>query len=113
MIPFRFQQKNGSSSIAARALGTAAILLVMLLTYLSVDPEAHERFHHDADGPDHHCVITAFAAGEALILTAVLTVRPVVTSFVQEHWPVSSAPRRAVDLGPVPICGPPAAVFSV
>jgi len=107
MIPFQFQRKDGSSTIAAQALGAAAILLVVLLTYLSVDPEAHEHFHHDADGPNHHCVITAFAAGEAWVLAGSLVVRPVIAEFSQVQWQAAESLRGRVAQGPVAICGPP------
>jgi len=113
MISLRFQRKDGSSTIAARALGTAAIFLVVLLTYLSVDPEAHEHFHHDADGANHHCIITAFAAGEAWVLAGGLVVHPAIAVFSQVQWQTAESLRGRVAHGPVAICGPPSPFFSV
>ena len=78
--PFRFQKKDGHSSIAGRAVGTAAVLLVALLVWLSADPEAHERFHHDAGAEDHHCVITDFATGEGFYLAPQIDLRPAAAS---------------------------------
>jgi hypothetical protein len=104
---FRFHRSDGSSSIASRAIGTAAVLLIALLVYLAADPEAHERFHHDADESDHHCVVTEFAAGEALVLTVALVVQPLVLRFVRIHWVQIPALHATVDLLLQPSCGPP------
>jgi len=108
MNPFRFQRQDGSSSATARAVGVAAMLLVGLLAYLSANPEAHERFHHDAGHSDHHCVVTEFAAGEAFYIAPVLTLRPTLAVLFE------TAPAEAEDFlrEPVayvlqPICGPP------
>jgi hypothetical protein len=113
MTRLRFHQKDGSSSIASRALGLMGILLVALLTYLSVDPEAHERIHHDADGPDHHCVITTYTAGEALFVAPLPLVRPETRIFGYVPWQAQESLRAAVDWVLLPSCGPPAAALSV
>ena len=109
----RFHHKDGSGSIAFRVVGTAALLLIALLAYLSVDPEAHERFHHDADEPGHHCVVTEFAAGEALVLSVAWMLLPLVTHFVRVQWVQVEVRHAAVDLVLLPSCGPPAAAFGV
>jgi hypothetical protein len=108
MNPFRFQRQDGSSSCFGRTTAVAGLLLVALLAYLSADPEAHERFHHDAGKDDHHCVVTDFAAGEAFFLAPRLTVRPAVTPLYEivrgeapEFFP------RPVAFALLPSCGPP------
>jgi hypothetical protein len=109
----RFHRKDGSSSLALRVAGTAAILLIALLAYLSVDPEAHERFHHDADEPGHHCVVTEFAAGEALVLTVAFRLLPLIAHFVRVQWVQVEVRHDAVDLVLLPSCGPPAGALRV
>jgi hypothetical protein len=113
MIRFRFHKKDGQSSIASQALGTVGVLLVALVAYLSVDTEAHHRFHHDADGPEHHCVITAYAAGEALLVSSVFLVRPVTATPTRLDWHAAECLHPAADLGFAPICGPPGSLSSV
>ncbi len=113
MRSLRFLRKDGSSSLALRVAGTAAILLIALLAYLSVDPEAHERFHHDADEPGHHCVVTEFAAAGALVLTVAFRLLPLVTHFVRVQWVQIEVRHVAVALRLLPSCGPPAAVSRV
>jgi hypothetical protein len=110
MNPFRFLRRDGSISAVGRTVGAVAILLVGLLAYLSADPAAHERFHHDADKADHHCVITEFAAGEALYLAPTIEVRPTLAVL----WESAAAAPPEIFRPPVdyilrPICGPPAA----
>ncbi len=104
---FRFHRSDGTRSFAFRAIGAAAVLLIAFLAYLAADPAAHERFHHDADESDHHCVVTEFAAGEALLVTVSLVVQPVVLRFVGIHWVQVPALHATVDLVLQPSCGPP------
>lgn len=108
MRALRFHRSDGTSSIALRVAGVAAMLLIALLAYLSVDPEAHERFHHDADEPGHHCVVTEFAAGEALVLTVACLLLPLLARFGRVQWPQSEVWHAAADLALQPSCGPPA-----
>ena len=105
----RFHRKDGSSSTALRVVGTAAMLMIGLLAWLSVDPEAHERFHPDADEPGHHCVVTEFAAGAALVLTVAFRLLPLITHFVRVQWAQVEVRHPIVDLALLPSCGPPVA----
>jgi len=108
MNPFRFQRKDGSGSIAAQTTAGAAILLVALLAYLSANPEAHERFHHDAGQEDHHCVITEFAAGQAFFLAPEIEIRPAEEILFEiAHAEAKEFLREPVDYVLLPICGPP------
>lgn len=107
MRALRFHRSDGSSSTALRVAGVAAMWLIALLAYLAVDPEAHERFHHDADEPGHHCVVTEFAAGEALLLTVAFLLLPLLVRFGRVQWPQSEVRHAAVDLMLQPSCGPP------
>jgi hypothetical protein len=82
-------------------------LLLGLLLYLGSSPEAHGKFHHDADHCDHACVITAFAAGEVYYVAPVIAVRPMVMALTGlaavANAPFPEAPRFRL----LPICGPP------
>jgi hypothetical protein len=109
-LAIRFHRRDGTSSIFTRSVAAASIALVALLAYLSVDLEAHERLHHDADSPDHHCVISAYAAGEALFLAATVVVPPPVESFTSVQWRSAESLRQPVDLVLMPSCGPPPAL---
>ena len=111
-IPSRRNCSDEPSSFH-RGLCVAAALLVVLLGVLSVSPVAHAALHagqpgHHPDGDHtHHCVVTAFAAGEAwYVPPAPLPVLPA---------PVAAqvtAARPGPELSPVaarlqPACGPP------
>ena len=104
----QFRRPDGSSAILARMAGAVAILLLALLVYLSADPEAHERFHHDAGHEDHHCVITDFATGEAFYLAPRFEVRPAVGVFFEVvPCEASDLLQEPVDYVLLPTCGPP------
>src|SRR5476649_2383217 len=74
--PLAFRRSRGRLSALGQAVGVAAALLVGLLVFLSVNPEAHEYFHHDANHGSHGCVVTEFAAGGAYALTPMVVVKP-------------------------------------
>lgn len=102
-----FRRINGESSALARTVGLLAVLLVMLLVWLSADPEAHEHFHHDADEADHHCAITEFALGEGYYLAPLIVVPPVPWRFEAVRFEAVEVLREPVDYALLPICGPP------
>lgn len=106
-LRLRFQQRNGSSTLAARITGGVAMLLIAVLVWLSADPEAHERFHHDADHEDHHCVVTDFAMGEGYYVAPRIVVAPAGMVFEVVRFTVVEALREPVDYRLLPICGPP------
>lgn len=84
------------------------MLLVSLVSYLAVNPAAHEFFHQDATHESHTCVVTDFAAGEGLFEAPVVVVRPEPAVVAHFFW---AAPRLApsVPAGLLPPgCGPPA-----
>ncbi|MGH7996380.1 MAG: hypothetical protein ACREFX_08520 [Opitutaceae bacterium] len=72
----RFRRNDGSGALLAQAAGTAAVLCVLALVWLSADPVAHEYFHHDANRADHHCGITDFALGEGYFVAPRIVVPP-------------------------------------
>ena len=103
----RFQRKDGSSSIVAKTVGILAVLMVLVLVWLSADPAAHEYFHHDAGLDEHHCVVTSFATGEGFYLVPQTTVRPAVAVFAIVHFDAGEILHKPVDYVLLPICGPP------
>jgi hypothetical protein len=107
MKAFRFQRKNGTSTIFGRTIGLVGVGVVVLLLWLAADPEAHEHFHHDAGQEDHHCVITDFAIGEGFYLAPSIAVRPVAAVFGSVSFEVPGALREPVDYALPPSCGPP------
>ena len=63
----------GSSTrrlILLRAISLLCALELLLLTALAAAPGLHERLHHDAHQADHHCAITALAAGKIHLASA-------------------------------------------
>ncbi len=103
-----FTRRNGRSTLFGRTMSVVSAGLLGLLIYLSADPEAHERFHHDADQGDHECVITAFAAGEAYYVAPVIEVRPQADLFVATNQVVESRRHGTPPFRLLPSCGPPA-----
>ena len=83
--------------------------LVGLLVFLSVNPEAHEYFHHDANHGSHGCVVTEFAAGGAYALAPVVAVKPAALVVWAMAAAVEADRRQPVAFRLLPICGPPAA----
>lgn len=106
-LRLRFQQRNGSSTPAARITGSVAMVLIAVLVWLSADPEAHERFHHDADHEDHHCVVTDYAMGEGYYVAPRFVVAPAEMVFEIVRFTAVEALREPVDYLLLPICGPP------
>ncbi|HEY3756971.1 MAG TPA: hypothetical protein VGL42_12540 [Opitutaceae bacterium] len=107
---FRFQRRDGTSTVAARVTGVAAVLLIGVLLWLSADPEAHERFHHDAGHEDHHCVVTDFAMGEGYFVAPTVVVAPVKRVFGVVQIAAVEAARVAADVRLEPSRGPPRAI---
>jgi hypothetical protein len=103
----RFQDRKGRISIFGRTIVLAAVSLVMLLMWLSADPEAHEHFHHDADKGDHHCVVTEFAVGSGHYVVPAVVVPPIEAGFGLVHFSADEVIRETVDYVLLPICGPP------
>jgi hypothetical protein len=89
---------------------TAAILLLLLLGFLAADTHAHEAIHDDAHHPEHECVITLFAQGHLIELSAPTAVADVPDALfvaaLNSPSPVRSTRRYWLP----PSCGPPAAV---
>lgn len=107
MLAITFQKKNGAVSAFAKVVAANAVSMVLLLVWLSADPEAHEHFHHDADKGDHHCVVTEFAAGSGYYLVPQVALPPVDTEFGIAHFRAEEIIREAADFVLLPICGPP------
>jgi hypothetical protein len=107
MKPYRFQQNDGDLSRFGKIVSLAAFLLIGLVSYLTVNPAAHEFFHSDADHADHECVVTAFAAGEALYLAPQIGVRPTVVAVQRVHFVAGEVLRDASARILPPVCGPP------
>ncbi|MFT3867723.1 MAG: hypothetical protein QM715_04400 [Nibricoccus sp.] len=55
-----------------QALASVAVALVLLLTFLSASPQAHEWLHVDAGQTEHECAITLFSHATEAPLVAVL-----------------------------------------
>ena len=84
-----------------------AVLLIGVLAYLAADPAAHERLHPDAGHEDHECVVTTFAAGEALYVAPQIVVRPMPVVVGRVEVAVQTVVLETThDLLP-PACGPP------
>jgi hypothetical protein len=54
-----------------RCLAAGAAALVLLLTFLSASPEAHEHLHEDADHAEHSCAVVLFAHGLTFVLEVI------------------------------------------
>lgn len=108
MSPLRFQKKNGTLSLAGKAVSLVAVLLVAVVMYLSVTPAAHEFFHKDADHADHECVVTAFAAGESLYTAPQIVVRPEPLVIQRVEIRAEEVAQDALRNLLPPVCGPPA-----
>jgi hypothetical protein len=79
---------------------------------MAVCPSLHMWLHHDADGPDHQCAVTAVIAGQLDIFVATVVTflpfamgfvatrtlvrgpRPFFGSYVLEHAPPAIVSRR-------------------
>jgi len=108
MKSFRFQHKKGGLSLFGKMVGGAAILLIGLIAYLASSPEAHEIFHPDAGHGDHGCVVTSFAAGEALYVAPEIKVQPTAVVLERMEGTAGEMVRDfSANLLP-PVCGPPA-----
>jgi len=108
MKPYRFQKKDGGLSRFGKLVSVAAALLVAVLSYLTVNPEAHEFFHPDADHADHQCAVTAFAAGEGLYLAPQIEMRPTAVVVERVHFVAGEVRRDSTAFILPPVCGPPA-----
>lgn len=104
----RFQRRDGGSTAAARVTGAVGMALMAILVWLSADPAAHERFHHDAGHEDHHCVVTDFAMGQGFYVAPRIVVAPAPMVFAVVRFAAVQAPRTPVEYRLLPICGPPA-----
>jgi hypothetical protein len=104
----RLVKRNGQLTLLAQGVSLLAVLLVGVLGYLSVNPQAHEFFHHGAGQGDHECVVTAFAAGEGLYVAPQVVPRP--DRLVVERVAVIAREisRQSPDDRLPPACGPPA-----
>jgi hypothetical protein len=63
----------GSSTrrrVLLKAISLLCLIELLALTTLAVAPGLHERLHHDANQADHHCGVTAFAAGKIHLAAA-------------------------------------------
>ena len=92
-----------------------AATLVVMLAIGSVSPEAHERLcrhhhHHPASDADAtHCVVTAFAAGEAYAVPVIVFTAPVPIQGTALRTTEARPALPRVDHRLQPSCGPPAA----
>ena len=50
------------AKIPRLAIGGAVLAGLLLALLMAASPELHERWHHDADGPEHVCLATTLAA---------------------------------------------------
>ena len=103
----RLQQNNGALSGLGRTVSVLAILLVGLVSYLAVNPTAHEFFHPDAGDTDHECVVTAFAASEGLFVPPQLDLRPASEVVRQIHLIAVEVQHDPLSRLLPPVCGPP------
>ena len=103
----RLQGKDGRSSPLAVAAAVMALISVMVLIWLSADPEAHERFHHGASHEGHHCIVTEFSVGEAYYLAPDIVVRPRLANFDRNPRERRVTMRETVEFTLLPSCGPP------
>lgn len=90
-----------------KTVSVLAIFLIGLVSYLTVNPEAHEFFHHDSDHADHQCVVTAFAAGEGLCSAPPVDVQPVAVVVGRSDVVAVEILRQALASRLPPVCGPP------
>lgn len=107
MKTYRFQQNDGGLSRFGKIVSLAAVLLVAFVSYLSVNPRAHEYFHKDAGHEDHECVVTAFAAGEGLYLAPEIELRPATVVVQWVHFVAGEIIRESSEGFLPPVCGPP------
>jgi hypothetical protein len=112
MKAFSFQSRNGTLSPLSKTIAAGAASIVLLLVWLSADPEAHEHFHHDAAKGEHQCVVTEFASGEGYYMVPEIAVPPVEAVFGAAHFSAADTLREAVDYVLLPTCGPPSRALS-
>jgi hypothetical protein len=112
MKALKFHRRDGTVSTLARAVAAGAVSIVLLLVWLSADPEAHEHFHHDSGGSEHQCVVTQFAIGEGYYIVPQVSVPPVEAGFGPAHFSADEALREEVDYVLLPTCGPPSGGMS-
>jgi len=110
MTRFHFHRRNGSFPGLGTVVSIAAVLLVVLLGCLAVNPGTHELFHADAGQVDHDCVVTTFAAGEASFVAPLIVARPDQAFMRYESAESRQEPRQPVSDFLLPSCGPPASV---
>ncbi len=108
MKPYRFRKNSGGPSGFGRSVALLSVLLIGFLCCLTVDPWAHEYFHHDAGQRDHACVVTAFAAGEGFFAVPQIEVRPASIVVERVHFAAGEALRVSLARVLPPVCGPPA-----
>jgi len=114
MIKGVFARRTGQLTLLARTMSVVAVLLILGLGILSVSPELHAlvhpdfaEHHDDANGGEHSCMITHFAAGEAWFDHPILKVEPVALPL--EAVAAQKADHRLALVAHrlLPICGPP------
>lgn len=90
-----------------RAVAVVGIGLVCMLVWLSADSGAHERFHHDADHADHHCVVSEFSAGEAIYAVPTIVIHRPDVRCQSAAYRAAERPPEPVAYRLLPSCGPP------
>jgi hypothetical protein len=100
-VLLRFRSLRGVFTRLGRAIG-------------SVSPETHERLcrhHHQqaSDADATHCVVTAFAAGEAYAVPVIVFAAPVPIQGMAVRTTEARPALPRVDHRLQPSCGPPAA----
>jgi hypothetical protein len=137
MAFFRFHRPGASRrpTLLGQAVAWLAVGLIGLLTWLAVDPEAHEFFHPDAAGhtacahghaggahehatdpagspsenshDEHECIVTAFAAGATDLLVFVLLACAGLSLAAHLVPTLALIARASPHFRHAPSCGPP------
>ena len=107
----RFTTFRGTATLLGKVVGGLAVAIIALLLVGSVCPELHDRVchHHAGDADADHCVISAFAAGEAYALPVDVRVDRLDAWIEVTLRPEVAAPVSAVEYRLLPACGPPLA----
>ena len=102
-----FQRRLGFGPWFRRLLAAGNIAAVLLLTILTVSPEAHERLHADAGAADHDCAVTLYEHGLTGGLDILVVMAPAAKPCAGVHLQNSvlflARRRRLLP----PECGPP------
>jgi len=105
----RFTTIRGTATLLGKMVGVLAIAIIAVLMVGSVCPELHDRVchHHAGDAGADHCVISAFAAGEAYALPVDVRIDRLDAWIEVSLRPEVAAPVAKVEYRLLPACGPP------